>query len=46
VYVYWNAFDSCVNIGSTGAYEVVGMRLIDLGGWAWTPSVHTVTLVP
>jgi hypothetical protein len=46
VYVYWNAFDSCVNIGSTGAYEVVGMRLIDLGSWAWMPWVHTVTLVP
>lgn len=29
VYVYHQAFDSCVNIGSTGAYGVVGMRLID-----------------
>lgn len=29
VYVYQEAFDSCVNIGSTAAIGTVGMRLID-----------------
>jgi hypothetical protein len=29
VYVYQQAFESCINIGSTGALDVVGMRLID-----------------
>jgi uncharacterized membrane protein len=32
VYVYSHAFDSCVNIGSTAASDVVGMKLIDTGG--------------
>jgi len=41
VYVYWEAFDSCVNIGSTAAYGTVGMRLIDVGD-----SDHIVNLVP
>jgi hypothetical protein len=41
VYVYWEAFDSCVNIGSTAAYGIVGMRLIDVGN-----SDHVVNLVP
>ena len=40
VYVYWEAFDSCVNIGSTAAYGTVGMRLIDVGD-----SDHVVNLV-
>jgi uncharacterized membrane protein len=31
VYVYHEAFDSCLNIGSTAAYGTVGMRLITLG---------------
>lgn len=31
VYVYYDAFDSCINIGSTAAYGTVGMRLIDVG---------------
>ncbi len=47
VYVYWNAFDSCVDIGSTAAFAVVGMRLIDLGTFAWVPwATYTVNLVP
>jgi uncharacterized membrane protein len=47
VYVYQSAFDSCVNIGSTAAIDVVGMRLIDLGSLAWVPwANHTVNLVP
>jgi len=45
VYVYYEAFDSCVNIGSTAAYGTVGMRLLDLGWWAWNPlATHTVNL--
>jgi hypothetical protein len=45
VYIYWDAFSSCVNIGSTAAYDVVGMRLIDLGLFAWNPfASHTVNL--
>jgi len=40
VYVYWEAFDSCVNIGSTAAYGTVGMRLIDVGD-----SDHIVNLL-
>jgi uncharacterized membrane protein len=31
VYVYHEAFNSCVDIGSTAAYGTVGMRLIDTG---------------
>lgn len=32
VYVYHEAFDSCLHIGSTAASDVVGMKLIDTGG--------------
>jgi uncharacterized membrane protein len=32
VYLYHHAFNSCINIGSTDAYAVVGMRLIDVDG--------------
>lgn len=32
VYVYHERFDSCIDIGSTAAYDIVGMRLIDTGG--------------
>jgi uncharacterized membrane protein len=32
VYVYQEAFDSCVGIGSTAAIDIVGMRLIDTNG--------------
>ncbi len=39
VYVYWDAFDSCVNIGSTAAYDTVGMRVKD-GGSAGTFTVN------
>ncbi len=46
VYVYYDAFDSCVDIGSTAAFETVGMRLIDLGSLAWVPFfTYTVNLV-
>jgi uncharacterized membrane protein len=31
IYVYRDAFDSCVNIGSTAAYGTVGTRLKDGG---------------
>jgi uncharacterized membrane protein len=41
VYVYWDAFESCVNIGSTAAYDVVGMRLKD-GGSAGTFTVNLI----
>jgi hypothetical protein len=41
VYVYYDAFDSCVDIGSTAAYGTVGMRLIDTGH-----SDHVVNLIP
>jgi uncharacterized membrane protein len=40
VYVYHDAFDSCINIGSTAAYGTVGMRLIDLNAG------HTINLIP
>jgi hypothetical protein len=40
-YVYYEAFDSCINIGSTAAYGTVGMRLIDVGS-----SDHVVNLIP
>jgi len=33
VYLYHHAFDSCVGIGSTDAYDVKGMRLIDVGDY-------------
>lgn len=46
MYVYYSAFTSCINIGSTAAYDVVGLRLIDLGSGAWNPlATHTVNLV-
>jgi hypothetical protein len=41
VYVYYQAFESCINIGSTAAYDVVGMRLIDIGN-----SDTVINLVP
>ena len=41
VYVYYDAFDSCVDIGSTAAYGTVGMRLIDTGH-----SDHVVNRIP
>jgi uncharacterized membrane protein len=31
IYVYPDAFDSCLNIGSTAASAVVGCRLVDMG---------------
>ena len=47
VYVYANAFESCVNIGSTAAIGVVGMRLVTLPGHRWNPlATHTVNLNP
>ena len=40
VYVYHQAFDSCLNIGSTAAYGRVGMRLIDTDNY----DTYTMTL--
>ena len=40
VYVYHQAFDSCLNIGSTAAYGRVGMRLIDTDNYG----TYTMTL--
>jgi uncharacterized membrane protein len=40
VYVYHQAFDSCLNIGSSAAYARVGMRLIDTDNY----SSYTMTL--
>jgi hypothetical protein len=42
VYVYHEAFDSCVDIGSTAAYATVGMREIDVDG----NDDYTLTLTP
>jgi len=42
VYVYHDAFDSCVYIGSTAAFAVVGMRLIDGNSYG----TYTINLVP
>jgi uncharacterized membrane protein len=42
VYLYHDAFDSCLNIGSSAAYDRVGMRQTDLG-LSWS---HTVNLIP
>ena len=42
IYVYHAAFNSCVGIGSTGAYDTVGCRLIDGGSY----SNYTVNLFP
>jgi hypothetical protein len=45
-YVYHEAFKMCIDIGSNVFYEIVGMRLIDLGWWAWWPGASfTVNLV-
>ena len=41
MYVYWDAFDSCINIGSTAAYDVVGTQLIDGNGYG----TYTINLV-
>lgn len=47
MYVYRNAFTSCVGIGSTAAYARVGTQLVDLGSNAWmTWASHTVHLNP
>lgn len=47
VYVYYEPFDSCINIGSTAAYDVVGMRLITLPWYRWNPlAEYTVNLIP
>ncbi|HEX2053183.1 MAG TPA: hypothetical protein VHJ78_05570, partial [Actinomycetota bacterium] len=47
MYVYWDGFDSCINIGSTAAYATVGTQLVDLGSNAWMPwATHTVHLNP
>jgi hypothetical protein len=43
VYLYHDAFDSCVKIGSTAAYRTVNMRLIDLEGKG--PN-YTLNLIP
>ena len=43
VYLYHDAFDSCLNIGSSAAYATVGMRLIDLDGAGLS---HTINLIP
>lgn len=46
IYIYYDAFNSCVGIGSTAAYDVVGLRLIDLGTGAGSASAtHTVNLI-
>jgi len=42
VYVYHEAFDSCINIGSTAAYGTVGMRLIDVDSY----DDYTMNLLP
>jgi len=47
MYVYRNAFNSCLNIGSTAAYARVGTQLVDLGSNAWMSwASHTVHLNP
>lgn len=50
VYVTPWAFRSCVNIGvaiSGTPVDTVGMRLLDLGPWAWVPAApYTLTLTP
>ena len=40
VYLYHQAFNSCLNIGSTAAYGKIGKRLIDKDN----NSSHTMTL--
>ena len=41
VYVYHEAFDSCLNIGSTAAYARVSMRLIDVDNYdTYTMTLH------
>jgi hypothetical protein len=45
VYVYGNAFNSCVNIGSTAAIKTVGMQQFQLPWFRANPlAVHTVNL--
>ncbi|HEY7153624.1 MAG TPA: DUF1036 domain-containing protein [Gemmataceae bacterium] len=45
VYVYSNAFNSCLNIGSTAAIKRVGMQQIQLPAFRGNPlAVHTVNL--
>ena len=47
VYVYYGAFSSCINIGSTAAKDIVGMRLITLPWLRWNPlATHTVNINP
>jgi uncharacterized membrane protein len=41
VYLYHDAFDSCLKIGSSAAYATVNMRLIDLYGAGLS---HTINL--
>lgn len=41
MYVYRNAFNSCVNIGSTAAYATVGTKLKDGGSF----DIFTVNLI-
>jgi len=46
VYVYYEGFKSCVRLGSTGADDIVGMRLLDFGKYALFPfTIYTVKLV-
>jgi uncharacterized membrane protein len=42
LYVYHEVFNSCINIGSTAAYAVVGMKEIDVNGY----DNYTLTLTP
>jgi uncharacterized membrane protein len=46
VYVYPDRFDSCLNIGSTAASAVVGMRRIDIGWPPSRPFQYTINLTP
>jgi uncharacterized membrane protein len=41
VYVYSDSFDSCLNIGSTAAEKVVGMRNINI---SWEITSYTLNL--
>jgi hypothetical protein len=48
VYVYNDAFDSCLNIGSSAAYGTIGMRLVQLPDMSFptTHINHTINLIP
>lgn len=47
VYVYQEPFDSCINIGSSHAIDIVGMELMTLPGDRWNPlAVFTMNLNP